>query len=65
MSVRDGRLNDARELMGEMVTSTRKEAGAQGYEWFLTARGGGAHLPERLSVRSKPWSGQSSNLPPF
>ena len=33
MSVHDGRLNDARELMSEMVAGTEQEPGAQGYEW--------------------------------
>jgi quinol monooxygenase YgiN len=35
MSVREGRLNDARELMSEMVAGTQQEPGTQGYEWFL------------------------------
>ena len=32
MSVREGRLNDARDLMSEMVAGTRQEPGTQGYE---------------------------------
>ncbi len=34
MSVRENRLNDARDLMSEMVASTKQEQGAEGYEWF-------------------------------
>ena len=49
MSVREGQLNDARELMTEMVESTRGEAGTLGYEWFLGAGGTVCHLNERYA----------------
>ena len=46
-AVRDGRLDDFRSLMHEMVESTRAEAGAQAYEWFITEDGTTCHLYER------------------
>ena len=49
MSVREGQLNDARELMTEMVESTRGEAGTLGYEWFLAPGGTVCHLNERYA----------------
>lgn len=49
MSVREGHLNDARELMSEMVVATREESGAQGYEWFLSADGKSCHINERYA----------------
>lgn len=49
MSVREGHLNDARELMNEMVAATREEPGAQGYEWFLSADGKSCHINERYA----------------
>lgn len=49
MSVREGRLDDARELMSEMVASTREESGAQGYEWLLSEDGKTCHINERYS----------------
>jgi quinol monooxygenase YgiN len=49
MSVREGQLNDARELMTEMVESTRGEEGTLGYEWFLGAGGTVCHLNERYA----------------
>lgn len=49
MSVREGRLDDARELMSEMVASTREEPGAQGYEWFLSEDGKRCHINERYA----------------
>ena len=49
MSVREGQLNDARELMTEMVESTRGEVGTLGYEWFLGADGTVCHLNERYA----------------
>lgn len=47
LAVRDGRLDDARTLMQEMVNATRAEDGALGYEWFLSAEGGTCHINER------------------
>lgn len=49
MRVRDGSLDEARELMKEMVTSTLQEPGTQGYEWFLSEDGGHCHINERYA----------------
>ena len=49
MSVREGRLSDARELMPEMVESTRDEPGTLGYEWFLGSDGTVCHIYERYA----------------
>lgn len=49
LSVRDGRLDDARNLMSEMVASTREEPGTLGYEWFLSGDGKVCHLHERYA----------------
>ena len=49
MSVREGQLSNARELMPEMVESTRGEAGTLGYEWFLGADGTVCHVNERYA----------------
>jgi len=47
LSVRDGQFEGARDLMEEMVESTRQESGALGYEWFLT--GNACHTQERYA----------------
>ena len=49
LAVRDGRLDDFRSLMKEMVESTRAEAGAQAYEWFISEDGTTCHLYERYA----------------
>ncbi len=49
VSVKDGRLDDFRALMNEMVEATKGEPGAQGYEWFVSADGGTVHLHERYA----------------
>lgn len=49
LSVRGGRLEDARELMEEMVEATREEAGTRIYEWFLSDDGSACHLYERYA----------------
>ena len=46
LKVREGRLNDARKLVSEMVVATRQEPGALGYEWFLSADGKSVHINE-------------------
>ena len=46
MSVREGRLDDARTLMTEMVEATRAEPGANLYEWFLSEDGSKCHINE-------------------
>jgi len=49
LAIRDGRLDDFRSLMNEMVESTRAEAGAQAYEWFVTEDGTTCHIYERYA----------------
>ena len=49
LAVRDGRLDDFRSLMNEMVEFTRAEAGAQAYEWFVTEDGTACHIYERYA----------------
>ncbi len=49
LSLREGRLGEARALMDEMVASTRNEAGALGYEWFLDRDGTTCHILERYA----------------
>lgn len=49
MSVRKGRLDDARALMSEMVEATREEPGTLGYEWFLSGDGSACHIYERYA----------------
>jgi len=49
LAVRDGRLDDFRSLMNEMVESTRAEAGARTYEWFITEDGAACHIYERYA----------------
>lgn len=49
MSVRDGCLDDAKNLAPEMIESTREEAGAMTYEFFLSDDGMLCHLYERYA----------------
>lgn len=49
LAVRDGRLEDFRSLMEEMVESTRSEPGTRAYEWFLSEDGTVCHLYERYA----------------
>ena len=49
MSVREGQLSDARDLMPQMVEATRGEAGTLGYEWFLGGDGTVCHIQERYA----------------
>jgi quinol monooxygenase YgiN len=49
LSVREDRLDDARDLMGDMVASTQEEPGALIYEWFLSADGTTCHTNERYA----------------
>ena len=49
LSVQEGRLDEARSLMSEMVEATRAEAGTLGYEWFLTEDGTTCHICERYA----------------
>ena len=49
MSVREGRLDDAKALVPEMVAATRDEAGALTYEYFLSDDGTSCHIYERYA----------------
>jgi quinol monooxygenase YgiN len=49
MSVREGRLNDAKELVSEMVEATRGEPGTLTYEYFLSDDGASCHIYERYT----------------
>lgn len=49
LSVKPGKLDGFRTLMEEMVESTRGEAGALGYEWFVSADGGTVDIYERYA----------------
>ncbi len=49
LSVREGRLDDVRNLMNEMVVSTLQEPGTLIYEWFLSEDGKTCHLYERYA----------------
>jgi quinol monooxygenase YgiN len=47
LQVQDGRLEEAKALMAEMVEAARLEAGTTGYEWFLSEDGASCHICER------------------
>ncbi len=49
VAVKDGKLDDFRALMEEMVAATKDEPGAQAYEWFVSADGKNVHLYERFA----------------
>ena len=49
LTVQDGRLDEARALMAEMVDATRQESGTLGYEWFLSRDGSSCHIHERYA----------------
>jgi quinol monooxygenase YgiN len=49
LAVRDGRLEDFRALMREMVESTEAEPGTQAYECFLSGDGTVCHIYERYA----------------
>ncbi len=48
-SVLEGRLSDARDLMTDMVESSRGEVGTLGYEWFLHDDGTVCHIQDRYA----------------
>jgi quinol monooxygenase YgiN len=52
LSVQEGRLDDARSLMEEMVQATRREPGTRAYEWFLSNDGSVCHINERYADSS-------------
>lgn len=49
VSIKDGKDDEFRALMDEMVASTRDEPGAQIYEWFVSADGKQVHIYERYA----------------
>lgn len=49
LTVKDGKLDDYRSLMTEMVASTTEEPGALAYEWFVSDDGGQVHIYERYA----------------
>jgi quinol monooxygenase YgiN len=49
LAVKDGRLEELRTLMDEMVESTRGEPGALGYQWFVSGDGTAVHIYERYA----------------
>lgn len=49
LAVRDGRLEDLRALVKEMVASTRAEEGTEIFEWYLSADGKACHIYERYA----------------
>ncbi len=49
MLVRDGRLDDAKALVHEMVEATREEEGTLTYEYFLSENGDACHIYERYA----------------
>ena len=49
LSVKDGKLEEFRALMDEMVAATQNEPGALIYEWFVSADGSAVHIYERYA----------------
>ncbi len=49
VTVKDGKLDDLRALMEEMVAATKDQPGAEMYEWFVSADGKKVHLYERYA----------------
>ncbi len=49
LSVKDGHHDAFRDVMEEMVASTRNEAGALIYEWFVSDDGSSVHIYERYA----------------
>jgi quinol monooxygenase YgiN len=48
-AVKDGQLDEFKELMEEMVAGTSDEAGAISYEWFISDDGSTVHLYEKYA----------------
>ncbi len=46
VSLREGRLDDARALMNDMMAATRDEEGAKHYNWYITDDGSTCHINE-------------------
>lgn len=49
VSIHDGRFDEFKSLMQEMVESTQKETGTLAYEWFLSEDSKSCHVYERYS----------------
>jgi quinol monooxygenase YgiN len=49
LRVKEGRLDDLRALMSEMVASTQQEQGTLAYEWFLSGDESVCHIYERYT----------------
>lgn len=49
LNVREGKLDDLKALMQEMVSSTGQESGTGTYEWFLSDDGAECHINERYA----------------
>jgi len=49
LSINDGKMDDFRSLMNEMVASTRDEAGCVTYDWFVMDDGSEVHIQERYA----------------
>ena len=48
-AVKDGKLDDFKELMDEMVAGTSEEPGTLNYEWFISDDGSTVHLYEKYA----------------
>ncbi|HUF33949.1 MAG TPA: antibiotic biosynthesis monooxygenase [Acidimicrobiales bacterium] len=49
VAVKNGELDNLRSLMADMVSSTKDESGALGYEWFIDEAEGKLAIYERYS----------------
>ncbi len=49
VSIHDGRFDEFKSLMQEMVESTQRETGTLAYEWFLSEDSKSCHVYERYS----------------
>ena len=49
LSVNDGKLDDFRSLMNEMVAATKDESGCMTYDWSVMPDGSEVHIQERYA----------------
>ncbi|MFQ5515956.1 MAG: putative quinol monooxygenase [Acidimicrobiia bacterium] len=49
LAVKEGELENLRNLMAEMVEHTKNEPGALTYEWFVSDDGSAVHIYERYA----------------
>lgn len=49
LSINEGRLEDFRSLMEEMVQATQAESGTLSYEWFISSDEASCHVHERYA----------------